>query len=212
VAEGRNLVSLEMIHSHSPTVLGGPAATGYRIRASYVLPRIPMLRGGPDFDTFLKARGQVALTRLMRKAGLSGVVNLGAVTLSGPSEVDGVTSQTVAVRVQVGAPHIDQWGGNQDMLEAMCLEAAHAALKVDGPYGYVGNLSVADGGNVPTTIKLPSTVRTLAADPKVVAEATAIFSLRYRHEDAPEDVATGNADDVVTGANGEEKYRWEVNG
>ena len=78
------------------------------------------------------------------------MVNLGAVTVSGPSEVDGVTVQTVAVRVQVGAPWNAQWGGRQDECEAACLEAAHAALKIDGPQAYVGNVTFQDGGKVPT--------------------------------------------------------------
>ena len=81
---------------------------------------------------------------------------------------------------------------------------------MDGPYGYVGNVTVQDGGNVPTTIKLPTTVRTLATEPNVTAEATAVFVLKYHHEDAREDVATGNPDDVVTDANGKEVYRWEL--
>ena len=55
-------------------------------------------------------------------------------------------------------------------------------------------------------------MRTLSTEPKVVAEAVEVFTLRYRHEDAPEDMATGNPDDVVTDANGEERYGWEVNG
>jgi hypothetical protein len=200
------------VDSYGPPQLGIPLPTGYRIVAKSILPSTPALRGGPQFDAFLKARGQVALTRLMRKAGLSGVASLGAVTVSGPSEVDGITTQTIALRIQVGAPHNDQWGGSQDAIEAICLEAAHSALQVDGPYGYVGNLTVADGGKVPT-IALRTTVRTLPTDAKVTAEATAVFTLKYRYEDAPEDVTTGNPDDVVTDpANGQEKYRWEVNG
>jgi len=197
------------VDGYSPPVLGGPTAVGYRIRASYIIPRVPILRGGPQFDLFLKARGNVALTRLMRKMGLNGVVNLGVATVSGPSEVDGVTVQTVAIRVQVGAPWNAQWGGRQDECEAACLEAARAALKIDGPQAYVGNVTVQDGGNVPT-INLRTEVRTLAAEPGVTAEATAVFTLRYHHEDAPVDVATGNPDDVVSDADGKEAYRWEL--
>jgi hypothetical protein len=197
------------VDNANPTQLGIlPLPTGYRITAKHVLPSIPTLRGGPQFDEFLKARGNVALSRLMKKAGLNGVVNSGAVTISGPSEAaDGITTQTVALRFQVGAP--DQYGDRQEVVEAICLEACHAALKVDGSYGYVGNLTVQDGGKVPT-IKLSTTVRTLSTEPKVTAEAVAIFTLRYRHEDAAEDVATGNPDDVVTGADGEEHYGWEI--
>jgi hypothetical protein len=202
-----------IVDSYGPPQLGGPAPMGYRIVAKNILPSIPTLRGGPQFDGFLKARGQVALSRLMKKAGLNGVVSLGAVTVSGPSDEDGITTQTIAVRIQVGAPHNDQWGGSQDVIEAICLEAAHAALKVDGPYGYVGNLTAQeDYGKPLPTIALRTVVRTLSTDAKVTAEATAVFTLKYRYEDAPEDVTTGNPDDVVKDATGEERYRWEING
>ena len=168
---------------------------------------IPTLR--PDFDTFLTARGNVALTRLKKVMGLNGVASLGVATVSGPSDEDGITVQAVAVRVQVGCPWNSQWGGRQDEYEAACLGAAHAALKIDGPQAYVGNVTVQDGGKAPT-INLRTEVRTLTGDAGVTAEATATFVLRYRHLDAPEDVATGNPDDVVTDANGKEVYRWEL--
>ena len=71
-----------------------------------------------------------------------------------------------------------------------------------------GQAKVQEGGKVPT-VNLRTTVRTLAAEPGVTAEATATFTLRY-NEDAPVDVATGNPDDVVTDANGEERFRWEL--
>jgi hypothetical protein len=194
------------VDGYGPPQLGDPAPTGYRVAAKFILPPTPMLRGGPDFDTFLKSRANVALKRLMQKAGLSGVVQLGAVTVSGPSNEDGITTQMVAVRVQVGAN--DQYRAGT---EAACLESAQAALRVDGPHGYVGAVTVQESGGKPLpSIKLSTTVRTLATEPNVTAEATVILKLTYRYEDAPEDVATGNPDDVVTDANGEEHYGWEI--
>ena len=50
----------------------------------------------------------------------------------------------------------------------------------------------------------------LAGEPGVTAEATTVFTLKYHHEDAPEDVATGNPDDMVSDADGNEVYRWEL--
>lgn len=199
------------VDSYSPLQFdGGPAATGYRIVAKYVLPPIPTLRGGPNFDAFLKRLASVALARLMQKEGLHGVAKLGWATVSGPKETDGVTVQTVAVRIEVGAPQSDY----RNSLDKSCLEAAHAALKVDGVQAYVGAVTAAKAvGNVPT-INLRTTVRTLAAEPGITAEADAVFTLRYHYQDAPVvdmvDMTNGNADDVMTNASGEQVYRWEL--
>jgi hypothetical protein len=171
---------------------------------------IPTLRGGLDFEPFLKSRGNVALTRLKTAYGRTGVVRLGVVALSAPSVEDGITTATVAVRVEVGVDFRAQWG-NRDEYEKACAEAATVALDVSGPKPSVGNVTVQVGKLPPVpTINLRTTVRTLATEPGITAEAVAVFVLKYHHEDAPEDVTTGNSDDVVTDANGKEVYRWEL--
>jgi hypothetical protein len=214
-------ILLRMLQSHhldvtvdnrNPIHLGGAEKTAYSIRAKNILPMIPTLRGGLDFEPFLNSRGNVALTRLKTAYGRTGVVRLGAVALGAPSVADGITTATVAVRVEVGVAFRAQWD-NRDEYEKACAEAATVALAVSGPKPSVGNVTVQVGKTLPLpTIALRTTIRTLAGDAGVTAEATEVFTLKYRHEDAPEDVTTGNPDDVVTDANGEERYGWEVNG
>jgi hypothetical protein len=196
------------VDNRNPIHLGGAEKTAYSIRAKNILPMVPTLRGGLDFEPFLNSRGNVALNRLKTAYGRTGVVRLGAVALSAPSVEDGITTATVAVRVEVGVDFRSQWG-NRDEYEKACAEAATVALAVSGPKPSVGNVTVQVGKTPPVpTIALRTTVRTLAGDAGVTAEATEVFTLKYRHEDAPEDVA--NPDDVVTGADGQDRYRWEL--
>lgn len=212
-------ILLRMLQSHhlevtvdnrNPIQLGGAEKTAYSIRAKNILPMVPTLRGGLDFEPFLNARGNFALNRLKTAYGREGVVKLGAVALSAPSVEDGMTTATVAVRVEVGVAFRAQWG-NRDEYEKACAEAATVALAVSGPKPSVGNVTVQVGKTPPVpTIALHTTVRTLAGDAGVTAEKTEVFTLRYRHSDAAEDVTTSNPNDVVTGADGQEVYRWEL--
>ena len=199
------------VDNRNPIQLGGAEKTAYSIRANNILPMVPTLRGGLDFEPFLNSRGNVALIRLKKTYGFAGVVRLGAVALSAPFVADGITTVTVAVRVEVGVAFRAQWG-NRDEYEKACLEAATVALNVSRPKPSVGNVTVQVGKLPPVpTINLRTTVGTLAGEPGVTAEATAVLVLKYHHEDAPANVTTtGNADDVVRDANGVEVYRWEL--
>ena len=68
------------VDGFNPRPLGGPEATGYGVGVSYLIPTFPTLRR-PDFTAFLKARGSITLTRLMKTVGRNGVANLGVSTI-----------------------------------------------------------------------------------------------------------------------------------
>jgi hypothetical protein len=39
-----------------------------------------------------------------------------------------------------------------------------------------------------------------------------VFALKYHSEEAPDDAATGNPDDVLADTDGEQEFRRELNG
>jgi hypothetical protein len=185
---------------------------GYRFSIKFILPRVPVLWGGPSFEPFLKARCNSALTHFAKSKGLHGVARAGVFPLSAAEQDEkGTTTQSIAVRLQMGFPLRSDLVSMSDELTEALGKAARFALDIEGAHRHVGSVERIQAGSVPN-ITLSVSAATANGEPTITAEATATYELTYRAEKAPyQDSRDGGIpEDVVTDEDGVERYRWEI--